>query len=295
MILCMVPRGPGGEADLKVVANGRVMNLMGAVAFELPKVTSIQPSNSPTFGGIFVTLSGSCHAPFVIRNLYVTQDSPFVSGEHFGFLDTSPNMGLASSGCEESHWISDSSMLCKIFPGVGGNLAVMAKLQPACSNATVSARSYAQQVGINPGWTPHVQKVPQKAVAKAKLLIESRQQKRVLNIGGSQATRGEPWVVGPSPRCFALTIAPTGDIVQTEVEQQEADKKAAAAAEVERKAAAAAAAVTAAKAKALEDEKVRAYLEKKAAMEAAKVSQRHFFYSAFSLLALVCCSLCSHF
>ena len=122
----------------------------------------------------------------------------------------------------------------------------------------------------------------------------------MLNIGGSQATRGEPWVVGPSPRCFALTIAPTGDIVQTEVEQQEADKKAAAAAEVERKAAAAAAAVTAAKAKALEDEKVRAYLEKKAAMEAAKVSERRFIQSAFSplfylLLALVCCSLCSHF
>jgi hypothetical protein len=36
-----------------------------------------------------------------------------------------------------------------------------------------------------------VQKVPQKAVAKAKLLIESRQQKRVLNIGGAQTTRGE--------------------------------------------------------------------------------------------------------
>jgi hypothetical protein len=46
-------------------------------------------------------------------------------------------------------------------------------------------------VGINPGWTPHVQKVPQKAVAKAKLLIESRQQKRVLNIGGTPATRGK--------------------------------------------------------------------------------------------------------
>jgi hypothetical protein len=59
-----------------------------------------------------------------------------------------------------------------------------------------------------------------------------------------------------------------GDIVQTEVEKQEADKKAAAAAEVERKAAAAAAA---ARAKALEDEKVKAYLEQKAAMEAAKV------------------------
>ncbi len=50
------------------------------------------------------------------------------------------------------------------------------------------------------------------------------------------------------------------------------DKKAAAAAEVERKAAAAAAAVAAARAKALEDEKVKAYLEKKAAMDAAKVS-----------------------
>ncbi len=61
MILCMVPRGPGGEADLKVVANGRVMNLMGAVAFELPKVTAVQPSNSPTFGGIFVTLSGAIY------------------------------------------------------------------------------------------------------------------------------------------------------------------------------------------------------------------------------------------
>ena len=61
MILCMVPRGPGGEADLKVVANARVMNLPGAVAFELPKVTAIQPSNSPTFGGIFVTLSGARH------------------------------------------------------------------------------------------------------------------------------------------------------------------------------------------------------------------------------------------
>jgi hypothetical protein len=272
------------------------MNLMGAVAFELPKVTAVQPSNSPTFGGIFVTLSGACHAHL---SSHATQHSPNVSGEHFGFLDTSPNMGLASSGCEESHWISDSSMLCKIFPGVGGNLAVMAKHQLAFAQmlqiVTVGARSYAQQVGINPGWTPHVQKVPQKAVAKAKLLIESRQQKRVLNIGGSQPTRGEPWVVGPSPPCSALTIAPTGDIVQTEVEQQEADKKAAAAAEVERKAAAAAAAVTAAKAKALEDEKVRAYLEKKAAMEAAKVSQRHFFHSAFSLLALVCCSLCSHF
>jgi len=209
MLLCMVPRGPGGEADLKVVANGRVMNLMGAVAFELPKVTAIQPSNSPTFGGIFVTLSG----------------------EHFGFLDTSPNMGLASSGCEESHWISDSSMLCKIFPGVGGNLAV----------------------GINPGWTPHVQKVPQKAVAKAKLLIESRQQKRVLNIGGAAATRS--------------------DVVQTETDKQELDQKSAAAAEQERQvAAAAAAAAAAARAKALEDEKVKAYLDKKAAMDAAKAS-----------------------
>ena len=36
-----------------------------------------------------------------------------------------------------------------------------------------------------------MQKVPQKAVAKAKLLIESRQQKRVvLNVGGPAATRG---------------------------------------------------------------------------------------------------------
>jgi hypothetical protein len=50
----------------------------------------------------------------------------------------------------------------------------------------------AHQVGINPGWTPHVQKIPQKAVAKAKLLIESRQQKRVLNLGGAQTTRGSP-------------------------------------------------------------------------------------------------------
>ena len=77
-------------------------------------------------------------------------------------------MGLASSGCEESHWISDSSMLCKIFPGVGGNLAVMTQEQLSCANVTAFVRSYAQQVGINPGWTPHVQKVPQKAVAKAK-------------------------------------------------------------------------------------------------------------------------------
>jgi hypothetical protein len=46
-------------------------------------------------------------------------------------------------------------------------------------------------VGINPGWTPHVQKVPQKAVAKAKLLIESRQQKHVFKIGGAQPIRGK--------------------------------------------------------------------------------------------------------
>lgn len=131
MILCMVPRGPGGEADLKVVANGRVMNLMGAVAFELPKVTAVQPSNSPTFGGIFVTLSGAHHTSRFMRN--ISHIAPYIpSGEHFGYLDTSPNMGLASSGCEESHWISDSSMLCKIFPGVGGNLAVSASSPQLC-------------------------------------------------------------------------------------------------------------------------------------------------------------------
>lgn len=133
---------------MKVVANGRVMNLMGAVAFELPKVTAVQPSNSPTFGGIFVTLSGTLHASHQASQ--TSHSSPHIpSGEHFGFLDTSPNMGLASSGCEESHWISDSSMLCKIFPGVGGNLAVSAFAAsaskctenaahlPACSRARI--------------------------------------------------------------------------------------------------------------------------------------------------------------
>lgn len=60
----------------------------------------MEPSNCPTAGGIFITLSGS----------------------HFGFLDTSPNLALSSSGCQESHWISDTSMLCKIVAGVGANL-----------------------------------------------------------------------------------------------------------------------------------------------------------------------------
>ncbi len=71
-------------------------------------------------------------------------------------------------------------------------------------------------------------------------------------------------------RSDVLTYA--GEIVQTEADNQEAEKKAAAAAEVERKAAVAAAAVAAARAKAVEDEKVKAYLEKKAAMDAAKAS-----------------------
>jgi hypothetical protein len=76
MILCMVPRGPGGEADLKVVANARVMNLPGAVAFELPKVTAVQPSNSPTFGGIFVTLSGARHT---LHTSYVTPHTSHIT------------------------------------------------------------------------------------------------------------------------------------------------------------------------------------------------------------------------
>ncbi len=51
-----------------------------------------------------------------------------------------------------------------------------------------------------------MQKVPQKAVAKAKLLIESRQQKRVLNIGGAAATRSKQPT--PSP-CASHPHAPS--------------------------------------------------------------------------------------
>ena len=98
MILCMVPRGPGGEADLKVVANGRVMNLPGAVAFELPKVTAIQPSNSPTFGGIFVTLSGARHTSHVTRHTpHVTRHSSHVTRlqvSTLGFLTLRPTWAL---------------------------------------------------------------------------------------------------------------------------------------------------------------------------------------------------------
>jgi hypothetical protein len=55
---------------------------------------------------------------------------------------------------------------------------------------------------------------------------------------------------------------------------------------VERKSAAAAAVVAAARAKALEDEKVKAYLEKKAAMDAAKASASQTLARIFMISSL---------
>ena len=165
MILCMVPRGPGGEADLKVVANGRVMSLMGAVAFELPRVTAIQPSNSPTFGGIFVTLSGERSqkknpetkpqipkqpAPNPQQNLSLISPPPLPPpGEHFGFLDTSPNMGLASSGDCAPH-TTHACVACHSW--VSRHQA--AKSRTGSATRQCCARSSPASAAIS-RWAPH--------------------------------------------------------------------------------------------------------------------------------------------
>jgi hypothetical protein len=96
---CMVPRGMGWNLPVTVeLTGGQQAAVEGKFSYEAPIVDSYHPRNGPPRGGFWVT----------------------ISGRNFGHLDTSPTVSVGGRICLESYWMSNTQILCRGPPGVGG-------------------------------------------------------------------------------------------------------------------------------------------------------------------------------
>uniref|UniRef100_A0A6T7TMM8 PDZ domain-containing protein n=1 Tax=Hanusia phi TaxID=3032 RepID=A0A6T7TMM8_9CRYP len=95
---CMVPRGMGWNLPVTVDLKTSSATLEGRFSYEAPVIESYHPRNGAPRAGFWVT----------------------ISGRNFGHVDTRPVAYLAGRVCLETYWISDSRVLCRGPPGVGG-------------------------------------------------------------------------------------------------------------------------------------------------------------------------------
>ena len=96
---CMVPRGMGWNLPVTVeLAGGQQAAVESKFSYEAPVVDSYHPRNGPPRGGFWVT----------------------IAGRNFGHLDTSPTASVGGRICLETYWMSNTQILCRGPPGVGG-------------------------------------------------------------------------------------------------------------------------------------------------------------------------------
>ena len=96
---CMVPRGMGWGLPVSVeLVGGQQASVQNKFSYEAPVVDSYHPRNGPPRGGFWVT----------------------ISGRNFGYLDTSPVASVGGRICLETYWMSNTQIMCRGAPGVGG-------------------------------------------------------------------------------------------------------------------------------------------------------------------------------
>lgn len=97
-IACMTPRGMGQAISVTVGLKSGAASVHGKFSYNAPRVDSYHPRGGAPRGGFWVT----------------------VTGKNFGHVDTRPTVYLAGRICFESYWVSDTKVLCRAPPGVGG-------------------------------------------------------------------------------------------------------------------------------------------------------------------------------
>ena len=97
---CMVPRGMGWKMPVTVHLSEGLgeATVPNKFSYEAPIVDSYHPRNGPPRGGFWVT----------------------ISGRNFGFLDTSPVAAIGGRICLETYWMSNTQIVARGPPGVGG-------------------------------------------------------------------------------------------------------------------------------------------------------------------------------
>ena len=92
-----VATSPIGE--LVSVSIGGVIGTRTIIfTYDAPQVTRLVVSNNPVTGGGGIT----------------------IHGRNFGPSDTAPDVLIGESGCQRAQWISDTAIVCRLLPGVGG-------------------------------------------------------------------------------------------------------------------------------------------------------------------------------
>jgi len=102
-ILCRVPRGVGAGLQVLVDVEGQTVSVTRAWSYNAPAVSSISPVAGSTTGAVSVTLSGA----------------------EFGFAGNSynPSSSIGPTSCTTLLHVSDTSVLCRIAPGISDQLA----------------------------------------------------------------------------------------------------------------------------------------------------------------------------
>ena len=102
-ILCRVPRGVGAGLQVLVNVEGQTVSVTRAWSYNAPAVSSISPVAGSTTGAVSVTLSGA----------------------EFGFAGNSynPSSSIGPTSCTTVLHVSDTSVLCRIAPGISDELA----------------------------------------------------------------------------------------------------------------------------------------------------------------------------
>jgi len=98
-VACMTPRGMGSGLSVTVGLKSGAATVKGKFSYSPPIIESYHPRGGAPRGGFWVT----------------------VTGRNFGHVDTKPTVYLAGRICLESYWVSDSKVMCRGPPGVGGH------------------------------------------------------------------------------------------------------------------------------------------------------------------------------
>ena len=95
-ITCKTPQGTGPFQRVSLTVMKQVTTLTFSFTYNLPRLDQIFPVNGPATGGINITLSGG----------------------GYGLEDYQPKAILQGSACEQTTFYSDSSLVCKVSPGL---------------------------------------------------------------------------------------------------------------------------------------------------------------------------------
>jgi hypothetical protein len=99
---CLVGEGVGGRHTVSVFARGGSGDLTKVFSYGAGAILGAFPLNAPPADGGFVS----------------------ITGVGFGKSRTGIDNFVGSSGCLSTEWVSDSSVVCRVGPGVGGNLRI---------------------------------------------------------------------------------------------------------------------------------------------------------------------------